>query len=330
MRAETAGVAVLLIVLSAMMIYIIGQRVMRYIDYLRVQSSEGFENQERYNKRVSLVDKPDEFYDDFYISRIHQAYYPDSKNVCRCSDLYKTAFFRLYPKDKTRTLLVGANTGRFLDALCGICPEVTGITRFPKLKDVADKMAPKARVVLGDAAHNHDMFPEGTFTHVIFEDRSLYEFHSHNERRAAIKNSIRWLEPGGRLVLRVVDRERFDPMVPTSVPLRGLNIQNYLKERKRDSRVHFRDGSRIETNFTAIPSEDRAVFREDLYDNGGAFVRTQVHRWTMPQRDAILEEVAAMGMEHDQTLSLAPCTTPHESYEIFVKPEYKRGILEQQ
>jgi len=325
MRAETAGVAVLLLLLGAIMIYVIGKRVLAYLDTIRLTSSEGFENQERYNKTTKVVDDPKDFYDDFYISRIHQSYYPDSKNICRCSDLYKTAFLRLYPRDKTRALLVGANTGRFLDAMCGICPEVTGLTRFPKLKDLADTMAPKARVKLGDAAHDHDLFHEGTFTHVVFEDRSLYEYHTHNERRAALKNSIRWLEPGGRLVLRVVDRDRFDPMVPTSVPLRGLNIQTYLKDRKRDSRVHFKDGSRIETNFTAIPSEDRAVFREDLFDNGGAFVRTHVHRWSMPNKDAILEEVMAMGMEHDQSLSLAPCTTPYESYEIFVKPEYKRA-----
>ena len=173
MRAETAAVAILLILLSAMMIYVIGGRVSAYLSHLRVTSAEGFENQDRFNKTVTVVDKPEDFYDDFYVKRIHESYYPDSKNICRCSDLYKTSFLRLYPKDKTRTLLIGANTGRFLDALCGICPEVTGITRFPKLRDVADKMAPKARVKLGDAAHDHDLFEPQTFTHVIFEDRSL-------------------------------------------------------------------------------------------------------------------------------------------------------------
>lgn len=328
MRFETAGIIILLTLICVLLIYSIGKQLSKFSNTLRIASSEAFENRERYNKKITLMDKPEDFYDDFYVQRIHQAYYPDSKNVCRCSDLYKSAYLRLYPKHKTRTLLVGANTGRFLDAVCGICPEVTGITRYPKLKDVADRMAPKARVLLGDAAHNDDLFPEGLFTHVIFEDRALYEYKSHNERRAAIKNSIKWLEPGGRLILRIVDPDKFDPMIPTSVPLRGLNIQNYLKNRKRDSKVYFKDGSRIETNFTQIPSEEKSVFREDLYDKSGSFIRTHVHRWTMPGRDIILEEVAGMGLEHDQTLSLAPCVAPYESYEIFVKPEYKFAITD--
>jgi SAM-dependent methyltransferase len=321
MRAETAGLAILLLLIIAILIYIIGQRVVKYINSFSKISSEGFENTAR--KSSIVIDDPAKFYDDFYVSRIHQAYYPDSKNICRCSDLYKTAFLRLYPKEKTKTLLVGANTGRFLDALCGICPDVTGIVKHDSLKTLADTMAPKASVRIGDVVQDRELFDENTFTHVVFEDRTLYEFHSHDERRTAIQHAIRWLKPGGRLIIRVVDRDRFDPMIPTSVPLRGLNIQNYLKDRKRDSTVHFKDGSHIQTNFTAIPSEDKAVFREDLYDTNGSLVRTQVHRWSMPNKDAILEEVMKMGMEHDQNLSLAPCTTPFESYEIFVKPEYK-------
>lgn len=324
MRAETAGIAVLLLLLAAILTYVTGRRIVDWlVGEIRTTSAEGFESQSRKNGTRQMIDNPDKFYDDFYVQRIHQAYYPDSKNICRCSDLYKSAFVRIYPKNSTRVLLVGANTGRFLDALCGICPNVYGITKYPKLRDLANTMAPKARVKLGDAAQDDTLFREGTFTHVIFEDRTLYEYHSHDERRVALQNAIKWLRPGGRLVLRVVDRDRFDPMIPTSVPLRGLNIQNYLKDQKRDSRVHFKDGSYILTNFTAIPSEDRAVFREDLYDNGGAFVRTHVHRWSMPQKDAILEEVVGMGLEHDNSVSLAPCTTPNEAYEIFVKPVSK-------
>lgn len=330
MSPETAGLVLLLIILIAIFIYLAAERGIGLLALLRKQSAlslEGFDTNPRFNKRI-LWDDPAKFYDDYYVERIDQAYYPEGKNICRCSDLYKSAFLRLYPREKTRTLLVGANTGRFLDALTGVCPEVTGLVRYPKLKDVAQRIAPKSRVMIGEAAADPDLFPTSTFTHVIFEDRSLYEFNDHNQRKVAIQNAIKWLEPGGRLVLRVVDREKFDPMIPTAVPIRGLNIQNYLSQRKQDSKVFFRDGSRIETNFTPIPSEDRAVFREDLYDKTGSLTRTQIHRWSIPQKDAIIEEVSRMGVEHDQSVSLAPCTSPHESYEIFVKGEYRRILGE--
>jgi SAM-dependent methyltransferase len=330
MSPETAGLVLLLVILIAIFLYLAAERGIGLLAMLRKQSAlsmEGFDDGNRFNKRI-LWDDPSKFYDDYYVERIDQAYYPEGKNVCRCSDLYKSAFLRMYPREKTRVLLVGANTGRFLDALTGVCPEVTGLVRFPKLKDIAQRIAPKARVMLADAAADDELFPTSTFTHVIFEDRSLYEFHDHNQRKKAIENAIKWLEPGGRLVIRVVDREKFDPMIPTAVPLRGLNIQNYLSQRKQDSKVFFRDGSRIETNFTPIPSEDRAVFREDLYDKTGSLMRTQIHRWSIPQKDAIIEEVSRMGVEHDQSVSLAPCTSPNESYEIFVKGEYRRILGE--
>lgn len=326
MSIETAGLLFLLLALIAIFGYLIltkGYSLLqnlnkRHNDYLN-DKLEGFENSKG---KVKTIDNTKEFFDNFYLERIDQAYYPESKNLCRCSDLYKSAYLRIYPNNKTRTLLVGTNTGRYLDALTGICPEVTGITQYPELKDMASRMAPKAKVLLGDAARDDELFDKSTFTHVIFEDRSLYEFIDHNERKKALENVINWLEPGGRLILRVVDREKFDPMVPTSVPIRGLNIQNYLNKRKQDSRVYFKDGSLIDTNFTSIPSEDRAVFREDLYDKNNTLLRTQIHRWAIPNRDAIIDEVSRFGLEHDQSLSLAPCTSPHETYEIFIKKEH--------
>ena len=330
MSPETAGIILLLVTLIAVFIYLFSQKAIQLWSHLKKQGNEGFENSNTdeeggsSNAEGRVIDDPSKFYDDFYVSRIDQAYYPEGKNICRCSDLYKTAFRRLYPKKDTKVLLAGANTGRYLDALTGVCPDTTGVVKYEGLFEIAKRNAPKAKVVLGDIAETPDIFPDNEFSHIIFEDRTLYEV----DRKKALTNAIKWLRPGGRLVLRVVNRDKFDPMVPTAVPLRGLNVQNYLAQRKQDSKVFFKDGSKIETNYTPIPSEDRAIFREDLFTSSGSLLRTQIHRWSVPQSDVIFEEVTGLGLQHDQSVKLAPCTSPHETYEIFIKPLVTSGNKE--
>ena len=42
---------------------------------------------------------------------------------------------------------------------------------------------------------------------------------------------MEWLKPGGYLILHLVDRERFDPIVPAADPLIMVSAQKHAKER---------------------------------------------------------------------------------------------------
>lgn len=312
MKAETATIILLLLIL----LFIVGFSLMKYAQkYLSQTLSEGFQSKQ--NPDVKTLDNPEDFFDSYYIDRIDMSYFPQNKNICRCSELYKEAFFGVIPRDKTKILLVGCNTGRFLDALCGISPNVSSVTTNKLLRDKAQEIAPKSSVILGDIVQNPELFMENTFTHIIFEERDYYLLPS-DKRKLALEHCKKWLRPEGLLAIRVVDPDKFDPMIPTAVPLSGINIQNYLTQRKLDSQVRFTDGSKIVTHYTPIPSENRSLFREDLYDTQGKMLRSHIHRWYLPPRDAVLEEIITVGYAHKDTVSLEKCTFPGEYYEIFM------------
>jgi hypothetical protein len=55
------------------------------------------------------------------------------------------------------------------------------------------------------------------------------------------KNCFDWLMPGGYLILHLVNREQFDPILPPGNPLMLVSPQRYAKKRITTTRVKFTD-----------------------------------------------------------------------------------------
>lgn len=311
MKVETATIIIILLILIGIVGYLLFNKLKKYLGTF-IETSEGFQNE-----HILSIDDPTKFYDQYYVNRIDSSYYPQNKNICRCAKLYKQAFHGVFPKDQTKILMVGSQTGRFLDALCGTSSNVTAITNHKPLQQKAQYNAPSSNVIFGNVIENPTLFPHNTFTHIVFEEREYYTY-TPEQRKLALEHCKKWLRPEGILAIRAIDPEKFDPMIPTAVPLSSINIQNYIKKRKLDSQVRFTDGSKIVTHYTPIPSEHKAVFREDLYDTNGKHLRTHIHRLYVPPRDVILEETMSLGFSHKDTITLNDCTFPGEYYEIFM------------
>ena len=327
MKTETGTLILLLIIL----VLIIGYFAVGHIQTILGRNTKKVDEAfvaSRTSGSAPTLDNPEEFYDDYYVQRIDQSYFPESKNICRCAELYKHAYIGDFKKSSTKTLLYGANTGRFLDALAGVSATAIGVVSNKTLADKARQIAPKAKVIETENLYKMPPteFPENTFTHFVVEDKNYYQIPTAQDRKGVIANAFKWLQPGGKLVIRAIDPTKFDPMIPSAVPIRGVNIQNYLEKRKHDSTVYFDDGSYISAHYTPIPSEQRAVFREDLYYPNGSLKRSHIHRWNIPPMDVVIEEVMSVGFQHTDSVPLKPCTSPGEQYLIFTKPEYKRTV----
>ena len=55
------------------------------------------------------------------------------------------------------------------------------------------------------------------------------------------QNCINWLRPGGYLVLHLVNRDKFDPILNTADPLQFVSAQKYAKKRITKSLIKFKD-----------------------------------------------------------------------------------------
>ena len=80
-------------------------------------------------------------------------------------------------------------------------------------------------------------FPQQSFTHLTCLYFTVYYI---KNKRLFFENCYNWLAPGGYLLLHLVDRDNFDPILPAGDPLTIISAQKYAKERITSSAVKFK------------------------------------------------------------------------------------------
>lgn len=158
-------------------------------------------------------------------------------------------------------------------------------------------MHPKADLRVGDV-EIIGSFAAGEFNLITMY---YFTFYYLRDRGTAIKNMFSWLQPGGLLVIHVVNREKFDPILESASPFVAFSVQKYAKERITRSRVSF-DKFDYEADFTLEGSD--AQFQEVFKFKDGGKRRKQVHRLRMPAMSEITAEVESYGFKYKQYIDL--------------------------
>jgi ubiquinone/menaquinone biosynthesis C-methylase UbiE len=167
----------------------------------------------------------------------------------------------------------------------------------------------------GDALRS-STFGSGSFTHILCLYFTFYYFKDQN---LFFANCYRWLKPGGYLVVHVVDRDMFDPIIPPANPLSMFTPQRYAKERITTSKVNF-DQFKYQSNFVLEPGTDEAQFIEKFHFNDGR-VRKNIHKMYMPTEDAIVRMAQDAGFVVDGEVDLIQAGYEYNQLMLFYKPE---------
>ena len=107
------------------------------------------------------------------------------------------------------------------------------------------------------------------------------------DKEAFFRNLFLWVKPGGELVVEVVNKYKFDPLLDSASPWVGFSLQKYSKERVTESKVVF-DKFDYSGKFDLV--DPGAEFRETFRFKDGN-VRRQRHRFTMDS----IDEIAKIG-----------------------------------
>jgi hypothetical protein len=81
-------------------------------------------------------------------------------------------------------------------------------------------------------------FDRGTFTHILCTGMTIYEFEN---KWVFFQNSYFWLQANGYLIIHLVDREKFNTIIPAGKPAVLDNPNKYTKSRITDTIVDFID-----------------------------------------------------------------------------------------
>ena len=202
----------------------------------------------------------------------------------------------------SNVLDIGSGTGHHVDAFKYNKIKVQGIDISPHMVKQAKKNYPSNKYILGDAM-NGMIFQHHYFTHITCLYFTIYYI---KDKRGFFKNCYNWLLPDGFLILHLVDRDKFDPIIPAGDPLEIINPQKYAKKRITTSKVKF-EGYDYSAEYKPDNVNDKAVMNEVIKNTSNGDVRKNEHQLFIPTQKKVLSIARDIGFTLVGNIDMKTC-----------------------
>lgn len=204
--------------------------VVDFFNTMYKSKSEGFEQESRF-----ILKQNDEVFDDpFYVGIYDELFYKKLYNSYEVGIILN----EIHPTSKDIVIEIGSKTGSYTSALQQSCGcNVIGLDTSKAMVQYASKRHPNCKFMHGDPL-DFMSFSSEYATAILLLDFAIYYI---KDRRTLFYNCYHWLKPGGYLVLHLVNRHMFDPIVPAAKPFTLVSPQSVAKKRITSSDVVFKD-----------------------------------------------------------------------------------------
>jgi SAM-dependent methyltransferase len=267
---------------------------------------EGFQQSKDF-----LFKKGIEIYDDFYANIYDFLVFNEMKNDYEVGLILN----QNVPNVKSVILDVGSGTGHHVAKMAeNKNLEVVGIDISPSMIKKAKENYPNLNFQQADVL-NKDVFNNNTFTHILCLYFTLYYI---EDKAGFFNNCMDWLMPGGYLVVHLVDRYKFDPILPPGNPLFIVSPQKYAKERITKTKVNFNEFI-YNADFKLDETSNTAIFDEKFKFNDGK-VRKQEHILYMNNLSDILNMAQDAGFLLHAKIDLVKVAYEYQYLYVFMKP----------
>lgn len=215
----------------------------------------------------------------------------------------------------SKVLDVGCGTGHRTAQLAKFKCSVVGIDPAANIIARAKTHYPSIMFLVDNILNPHKTPWRGTYTHVNLLNFGVYK----EQDTGRLFRSIHGLlAPHGKMVLHLVNRQKFDPIVPAASVFLGIAPQNYSSDRITRSRVVF-DTHEYTSNLEIPRKGDKYTFVETITPKDGGTIiqnRTALH---MPKQGVILAQAADMGFKMVSQRSLDDIGYKHNYIYILQK-----------
>lgn len=268
---------------------------------------EGFEQTDKFMFKTNA-----DVYDDFYSDIYDQLVFNNLKDDYEVGQIINST----KPTEQSIILDVGSGTGHHVGLLNKKGFKTIGLDNSHAMIEKAKEYYPDYDFVEGDALNAMQFQPQ-SFTHILCLYFTLYYI---KDKSLFFSNCMNWLMPGGNLVVHIVDRDMFDPILPPANPLLLLTPQRYAKERITKSNVNFQN-FKYSANFELDNNQNSAKFVEKFKnkDNGKIF-RKQEHKMYMESEKDILTMAKNAGFIMQGKIDLIKVGYEYQYLFIFQKP----------
>ena len=268
---------------SMILIFLVVTCLFLYLNgsFTKSAITEGFVQSEQF-----VVKRGIDALDDFYVGLYDDILFSQVKNDYEIGEIVNT----IKPTSQSVILDIGSGTGHHAGALKKMGAKVTGIDLSPAMVKQAKENYPEVNFSIGDATSAMTFSP-ATFTDILCLYFTIYQI---KDKALFLKNAYEWLMPGGTLVLHLVDRSKFDPIVPAASSLMMVSPQKHAKDRITTSKVIF-DTMEYKAAFEDKLDQDVAVFRETFKNTESGQTRQNEHTLHMPTQQSIINIAKSTG-----------------------------------
>lgn len=268
---------------------------------------EGYENRQTFDYKTN-----EDLYDDFYVDIYDQLVFNDLKDEYEVGEIIN----KTSPSSHSIILDVGSGTGHHVAKFKERGYDAMGIDSSQAMVKKAQENFPNAKFQLGSIT-NSMLFNPNSFTHITCFYFTIYYMKNKN---IFFQNCMNWLMPGGYLVIHVVNRESFDPILPPGNPLLLVSPQRYAKERITHTKLIF-DNMEYVSNFNLNSETNTATFEEKFKDKDNPNkVRKQEHKLYMEPEAELMVRAQNAGFIIEGKIDLIAIGYEYQYLYILTKP----------
>lgn len=272
---------------------------------VKMPRKEGYEQNDAF-----LFKKGTTIYDEFYAEIYDSLMYNTLKNDYEVGQIVNNT----NANSQSIILDIGCGTGNHLAKFSESDMNVTGLDISPAMIAKAEERYPQLNFKIGDAMVENTFNPN-LFTHILCLYFTIYYF---EDKQKFFYNCIDWLMPGGHLIIHLVNKDKFDPILPPGNPLYVVSPQKYAKERITKTKIKF-DRFDYSSNFDLNSDTSIARFHEKFQFDDGK-VRKHEHKLYMEDETEILNRARDAGFILKGQIDLLACGYEHQYLYILMKP----------
>ena len=262
---------ILYLLLIIAIIYILYVYYNQY--YNSVDNLEGFSQIEKF-----VVKRDNQVYDDFYSDIYDKIHKPQVFTPY----IMKMIINNTQVSDKSVFLDVGCGTGHLLNEINELGYHAYGIDKSKSMVEYCSQKYPDMIVKEG-SIEDPMSFDNKTFSHILCLYYTIYHM---KNKDLFFKNSYQWLQPGGYLIIHLVDTKKFDTSVPASwSPL--FNRYQSNGGQITNSIVDFNEFTYKQV-YKPTPQKKEAVITETFTDLQTKNVRQNEQTWYMDSIEEIV------------------------------------------
>ena len=288
-------------------LYIVGLiLVLNLIYKFFFPTKEGFET-----KKKLIIKKGENIYDEFYANTYDLVLYNKNRNDFEIDSMKTHAKLT----EKSIVLDIGSGVGHHVeDIKKSTDAKAIGIDISPAMISKAKELYPNNDYLQLDA-RKVSSFPEKTFTHITCFNFTIYYMQNHQQ---FFENCYKWLKPGGYIVLNVVDKHKFDPVLSSTNKF-NLSTSKYVEKCQHNTKLKLVDYD-YKSNVEIYPNDITAVFRENFKEIKTGNNRIHELSLFMPSRKELINIAKSLGFIMLAQVDMSTCNANSQYLYVLQKP----------